>query len=118
MGKVDYREILRLKSQGYGKRQIAASVHSSHHTVTAVLDAAATKDVCWPLESDISNEELEQILFPEKHQASNRYAEPDYATIHKELAKPGVTMTLLWEEYHAKCYENGQTPYQSSMTLL
>lgn len=114
MGKVDYREILRLKSQGYGKRQIAASVHSSHHTVTAVLDAAATKDVCWPLESDISNEELEQILFPEKHQASNRYVEPDYATIHKELAKPGVTMTLLWEEYRAKCYENGQTPYQST----
>ena len=24
---------------------------------------------------------------------------PDYAKMHKELAKPGVTLTLLWAEY-------------------
>ena len=27
------------------------------------------------------------------------YVEPDYPYIHRELAKPGVTLTLLWEEY-------------------
>lgn len=71
--------------------------------MTAVLDAAAARNVCWPLDGDVSNEELEHILFPEKHQASTRYEEPDYAAVHKELAKPGVTMTLLWEEYRARC---------------
>lgn len=35
---VNYREILRLASQGNSQRQIAASVHSSHHTVREVLD--------------------------------------------------------------------------------
>lgn len=111
---VDYREILRQASQQNSQRSIAASVHCSRHTVSDVLSAAAEKDIRWPQGSDISNEELERILFPEKHRASNRYAEPDYAAIHKELAKPGVTMTLLWEEYRAKCYENGQAPYQST----
>lgn len=111
---VDYREILRQADQQNSQRSIAASVHCSRHTVSDVLSAAAEKDIRWPQGSDISNEELERILFPEKHRASNRYAEPDYAAIHKELAKPGVTMTLLWEEYRAKCYENGQAPYQST----
>lgn len=111
---VDYREILRRANQQNSQRSIAASVHCSRHTVSDVLSAAAEKDIRWPQESDVSNEELERILFPEKHQASNRYAEPDYAAIHRELAKPGVTMTLLWEEYRAKRYENGQTPYQST----
>lgn len=59
------------------------------------LSAAAEKNIRWALDGDISNEELERILFPEKQQASSHYAEPDYAIIHKELAKPGVTMTLL-----------------------
>ena len=30
------------------------------------------------------------------------------------LAKPGVTLTLLWEEYCRKCYEGGHTPYMST----
>lgn len=34
--------------------------------------------------------------------------------IHRELAKPGVTLTLLWEEYRSKCYETGKTPYMST----
>lgn len=114
MKTVDYREILRLEALGYSRARVAASVHSSHHTVKAVLDAAMEKGVAWPLESEVSNAELGQILFPDKCQGTGNYAEPDYAAIHKELAKPGVTMTLLWEEYRARCYENGQTPYQST----
>lgn len=111
---VDYREILRQASQKNSQRSIAASVHCSRHAISDVLSAAAEKNVHWPLDSDVGSEELEHVLFPEKQQASTRYAEPDYADIHKELAKPGVTMTLLWEEYCARCYENGQTPYQST----
>lgn len=39
------------------------------------------------------------------------YVEPDYQHIHRELAKPGVTITLLWKEYCQKCYEAGKKPY-------
>lgn len=30
---------------------------------------------------------------------------------HRELAKRGVTLTLLWEEYRRKCYNEGKKPY-------
>ncbi|MCL1803620.1 MAG: hypothetical protein FWG30_08300 [Eubacteriaceae bacterium] len=34
--------------------------------------------------------------------------------MHKELAKKGVTFTLLWSEYTAKCAAEGSVPYQYS----
>lgn len=61
--------------------------------------------------SDITNTELEALLFPNKRMAESPYVVPDFAYIHKELAKPGVTLTLLWEEYRRTCYESGLTPY-------
>ena len=37
---------------------------------------------------------------------------PDFAKIHKDLAKPGVTLTLLHQEFVNKCLLEGLTPYQ------
>ena len=45
MSQVDYLEILRLRSLRYSKNSISASVHSSHHTVEDVLDAADAKSI-------------------------------------------------------------------------
>ena len=66
------------------------------------------------LDEDITNTELERMLFPDKYKSVCLYVEPDYPYIHRELAKPGVTLTLLWEEYCCKCYESGRTPYMST----
>lgn len=49
MSQVDYLEILRLWSLRYSKNSISASVHSSHHTVEDVLDAADAKSISWPM---------------------------------------------------------------------
>lgn len=99
---VDYREILRLASEPRNsQRQIAASVGSSHHTVKEVVETARLKGIEGPLEETVSNEMLMSILFPDKYESSSCFLEPDYEYIHKELAKPGVTMTLLWNEYRS-----------------
>lgn len=112
---VDYREILRLASEPRNsQRQIAASVGSSHHTVKEVVETARLKGIEWPLEETVSNEMLMSILFPDKYESSSCFLEPDYEYIHKELAKPGVTMTLLWNEYRVKCEECGKRPYMST----
>lgn len=63
--------------------------------------------ICWPLDDDIANADLERLLFPNKYKNACLYVEPDYQYIHRELAKPSVTLTLLWEEYRSKCYETG-----------
>ena len=88
--------------------------HSSDHTVRVILKEATKHNIYWPLDEDITNAELERILFPDKYQKISTYVGPDYPYIHRELAKPGVTLTLLWEEYCRKCYESGRTPYMST----
>lgn len=114
MKQVDYREVLRLKHLNYSQNKISAIVRSSHHTIKSILDAAHEKQISWPIDPDVTNQELELLLFPDKYKAVSMYVEPDYAYIHKELAKRGVTMTLLWEEYCQQCHESGRTPYQST----
>jgi transposase len=110
---VDYREIIRLGSDPhYSRRQIEAIVHSSHHTIESVLKAAKEKHIAWPLDESITNQELQALLFPEKYASVSIYTEPNYSYIHGELARHGVNLRLLHEEYCAKCYEYGKTPYR------
>lgn len=111
---INYREILRLHAMKQSQRTIRSSVHCSDHTIRSVLEEAARKGINWPLDEEITNADLEQLLFPDKHKNICQYVEPDYPYIHRELAKSGVTLTLLWEEYCRKCYEAGKTPYMST----
>ena len=39
---------------------------------------------------------------------------PDCEYLHHEMAKSGVTLTLLWLEYCDQCRESGQIPYKST----
>ena len=110
---VKYREILRLRSLGYTQRQIAASVRSSRNTVSEVISLADEHNLSWPIESTMSDQSLQSLLYPGRVSQSGR-KEPDYAYIHSELAKDGVTLTLLWSEYCESCYAEGTIPYMSS----
>lgn len=111
---INYREILRLHAMKQGQRTIRGSVHCSDHTIRSVLEEAEKKGVSWPLDDNVTNADLERLLFPDKYKNACTYVEPDYQYIHRGLAKPGVTLTLLWEEYCHKCYESGKTPYMST----
>ena len=108
-----FREILRLNSLGLSGRSIAGSLSCSRNTVTEVLARAQKIGVEWPLPLDISDEEFKKMLFPEKEKASS-VRQPDCEYIHRELAKLGVTLTLLWDEYCQKCRDSGEIPYQYS----
>lgn len=108
---VDYRKILRLKSLRYSQRQIAASVHSSRNTISEVIKLADENNLSWPLDDQLTNEKLYSLLYPDRNRSSQSRKEPDYGYIHKELARPGVNLTLLWTEYCAQCTASGLTPY-------
>ena len=111
---VNYREILRLTSLGYSQRQIAASVHSSRSTISEVQALARKVGLTLPLDDSITNELLLKTFYPERITATNPRVDPDYNYIHKELAKSGVNLSLLWTEYCEKAYTNGLTPYMYS----
>ena len=108
---IDYREILRLNSLGYSQRRICGMVNSSHHTVAETVTAANDMGITWPLDEDITNDELQSVMFPWRYAANSVYTQPDYDYLHRELAKKGVTLTLLWDEYCAKVRSEGGVPY-------
>ena len=60
---VNYREILRLHALGYSQRSIESSVRSSHQKVKEVLDCAEEMHIEWPLDEDITNAVLHEILY-------------------------------------------------------
>lgn len=66
----NYREIVRLKSQGYSERNIALSCGASRNTVSKVCKAAEAQNVFWPLNETMTDAVLENILFPREKTAA------------------------------------------------
>ena len=109
----NYREILRLASLGITKKDIASACSCSRNTVADVLKRAIGVGLSYPLSEDISDTALRQKLF-EGQDGKPAYKMPDYDYVHREMAKSGVTLTLLWLEYCDQCRETGELPYKST----
>ena len=74
-----------------------------------MLSRADQKGLVWPLPEDVGDEDIYQMLFPEKAQAALRKI-PDCEYIHREMAKSGVALSLLWSEYCEACRLSGELP--------
>jgi len=95
------REVLRLRYEaGLSRRQIAASVGCSRSTVAECLQRAAAAGMAWPPPAGLDEAALEARLYPAPAPARD-YPLPDFAAVHAELARKGVTRWLLWQEYKA-----------------
>ena len=108
---IQYREILRLHSQPMSQRGIAASCGHSRQMVKEVIERAQKKGISHPLSDDMTDSWLQEVLFPEKNPEKAGRRIPDFEYLHKELAKPSVTLSLLWDEYCWKCKNENQIPY-------
>ena len=97
-----YREILRLKSLRFSERNIARICGASRNTVKKVLDRAAQVGLIWPLDNDLTDGVIEEMLFPREKSATDKSL-PDFEYIRKELLRNGVTKKLLWAEYCEEC---------------
>lgn len=109
----NYREILRLHSQGISQRTIASSCACSRNTVAKVVNRAQELALTWPLREGLSNTELGRLFFPEDAAPASRKM-PDCEYLHKEMAKSGVTLTLLWNEYCENCRQRNEIPLMYS----
>jgi transposase len=105
---VNYREILRLRSLGYSQRQVAASAKCSRDTVSAVYKLSDKHSLEWPLPDDLSNANIRDLFYPGRAESKRRM--PDCAAMFHEMAKPGVTLTLLWNEYCEQCHSEQVIP--------
>jgi transposase len=96
------RDVLRLSTAGMSKRNIAASLGVSATAAGECIRRARRAGLRWPLSDDLTDETLEHRLYPPPAiAAKERRPQPDWAAVHRELRRPGVTLQLLWEEHRA-----------------
>lgn len=103
------RQMLRLHHDGVSAREIARTLGVARSTIQDNLARARAAGIGWPLPAEWSDEVLEQRLFARSGVQPGRrqHSEPDWATLARELKRPGVNLTVLWEEYreaHADGY--------------
>ena len=95
------REILRLKYEcGRSNRDIGQSCGIGSSTVSEYLQRVRMAGLAWPLPEGLSDQALEQRLFPPPISRDTARLLPDFHEIHNELqSRRGVTLNLLWQEY-------------------
>ena len=95
------REVLRLKLEcGLSHRQVSRSCRLAHGTVGEYVLRASAAGLDWEKVQGLDDEALERLLFP--GQVKGAVVErplPEWAAIHRELRRKGVTLALLWQEY-------------------
>lgn len=82
-------------------RQIALSVDAARSTVRECLQRAQAAGIGWPLPEGMNDAQLEAQLYPTKP-AVPVLVLPDFAHVHREMQRAGVTRDLLWREYRAQ----------------
>ena len=104
-------EILLLKFEArLSHERIAAATGLSKGAVSNYVQRAVQRSLGWPLPEELDEAALERLLFPQVVQ-QEQYTHADYAYVHQELKRKGVTLQLLWEEY---CAAHGERAYRYS----
>ncbi len=112
----DNLTIVRAVYSGLSQRQAATTYHVSRNTVSLLLRHAKSQG--WLTLEDLSH--LDNATFskglikPSSPSRDVTFKMPDYEHVHAELAKPHVTLKLLWEEYVEKCRGNGDRFYMET----
>lgn len=94
------KEVLRLKHDaGLSHEKIARAVGLSKGVVAKYVSLAAACGIVWP--TTFTEVELEAQLYPAAVPIGADRVLPDFAAMHTELKRKGVTLQLLWSEYVA-----------------
>lgn len=92
------KEVLRLNHEQVGNREIGRRLNISPGSVSNYLTRAKSAGLIWPLNDDWSEDKIYSILFPAENKKTT-HPLPNFAKVHQELKRKGVTLALLWYEY-------------------
>ena len=107
------RETLRLHLQAeLSYNEVGRTLKISKSVVGKYVSLARAAGVDWEVAQTLSDEGLEARLYrPAVPRASHQLA-PDFAVVHQELKRAGVTLMLLWEEYAGGVSGTGALAYK------
>lgn len=107
------RQTLQLHHEaGLSYAQVARALGMAKATVGKIALLARAAGVDWPLAQSLTDEELEARLYKPPAPRERAQQEPDFAWVHQELKRPGVTLALLWEEYARGLAAAGEPAYK------
>src|SRR5258707_11832270 len=98
------REVLRLTHElRLTVRQVREATGVGKTAVSEYVSRAKVIGITWPVPPEISDAELERRLFTPagSYEVATR-PQPDWAKVHEELKRRGVTRMILWEEHRAE----------------
>jgi transposase len=96
-------EVLRLHHAcRRSNREIAQAVRVSPTTVADYLRRARQAGLSWPLAEGLTERAMDLALFPPTAASRVKRPEPDWAAVHRQLGRSGVTLDLLWQEYRER----------------
>ena len=94
------RETLRLHTQaGLSYSEVARALKISKSAAGKYVSMARAAGVDWDTAQALSDEALEARLYRPAVPRASHQLTPDFAVVHQELKRAGVTLMLLWEEY-------------------
>ena len=106
-GKIRAKLVLELREDGQSRREIAATRHMSMRSVCEVFDVADERGIGWEDVGGLDDEEVYRLLFPGRNEHESPFDEPDWDYVHRELARVGVNLRLLHDEYREGCAASG-----------
>lgn len=110
-----YKQIFRYLSLGMSQNEISKLLSTSRNTIRKIKAVTDSIRLSWEDASKMTNEEFVHTIFPKnKNDNEELQPRPDCEMMYKELQKPGVTRTLLWEEYAREVKAAGKIPLQYS----
>jgi transposase len=93
------KDVIRLKWEArMAHERIAAALGLSKGAVQKYVALASAAGLDWATVRDWDEDRLEATLLP-RSSSSPVFVEPDWAWVHRELDRKGVTLMLLWQEY-------------------
>lgn len=101
------REVLRLTHElKLSVRQVSEATGVGKTAVGEYIARARVIGITWPIAEELSDADLERRLFVPAgfHDGPTRPV-PDWAKVHEELKRRGVTLMILWEEHRADCHD-------------
>ena len=93
------KDVLRLKLELHHSHQhIATALGISKGVVAKYVKLASTAGLYWPQIQAMEETALHSRLMGSPQRAST-FVAPDYAKLHQELQRKGMTLMLLWQEH-------------------